>query len=758
MMIMRKYILLLCTLCAGLVSCVKEDFPGVEDGLVTFKASYETQTKTVLNGLTPYWTPSEKITIFNGVNNEFTANVTEPSSTATFKGELAGKGTKNFRAVTPYSADYTFSSLGSTFYGLSVPQEQTAVENTYDPQALVAIAVSDDYNLSFKNLGSLVKFTVISDGVTSVTLRSNNEELLSGTFEATYAATPSMRVREGKDEVTIKGDFKKGSTYYIVTLPATLEKGFIALLNGSVKAMSIDAPVQLTRSGMVNLGELSLNPGESQLPDSGDEDEDEGVPSGWVIIGSFCDWSEEGTVDTYDLGLYYKAFDVPAANLASFKFRNGDVWLGLGGAAAVADEWVTLSEDGAASDIAFSGTAEAYDVYLDMGLRGFYVTAAGGPAPEPIPAPFTGKSVAGNFNAWSNSANPMTSEGEYYVVKGLQLAATNVADPSSDGFKFVDVRGTDDSTWYGVGSPSIEPGKWYTTKIDGSVNIKINGDAAALYDAYISKDMTTFCVVAAGAELPSQDEVGGGSGNVETVGTLYVKPNANWKEADARFAAYFFEGDANTWMDMTDADGDGVYECGVPSGYSNVIFTRMNPATSDNNWDNKWNQTDDLKVPTDGTDFYTVKEGTWDNGGGTWSTYGAGNVDPKPEPEPETPVDPTPDPTPGTGEEEGGDDQITACRLIVKVNEGINWYDKYVYSWVNDQPIIGNWPGVKMEWVKLEGGYHYYYYDFNKSYNGKVINYIINNGNGGNGNQTIDLSVTLNGAETTVVIESSQVK
>ena len=91
MTIMKKYILLLCALCVGLVSCVKEDFNGAEaDGRVAFKASYEAPTKTVLNGLTPYWTPSEKISIFNGVNNEFTATVSEPSATATFKGELAG--------------------------------------------------------------------------------------------------------------------------------------------------------------------------------------------------------------------------------------------------------------------------------------------------------------------------------------------------------------------------------------------------------------------------------------------------------------------------------------------------------------------------------------------------------------------------------------------------------------------------------------------------------------------------------------------
>ena len=688
---------------------MKEDFASAEaDGLVTFKASYETQTKTVLNGLTPYWTASEKIAIFNGVNNEFTATVTEPSATATFKGELAGKGTKNFRAVSPYSADYTYSSLGSTFYGLSIPQEQTAVENSYDPQALVAIAQSDDYNLSFKNLGSLVKFTVISDGVTSVALRANNEEVLSGTFEATYGATPSIYIEDGKDEVTLKGDFKKGSTYYIVTLPATLEKGFIVLLNGSVKALSIDAPVQLARSGMVNLGELSLNPGESQLPDSGDDD-DEGVPSGWIIIGQFCDWAEDAALPTYDLGNYYKAFDVPAASLASFKFRNGDVWLGTAGEAVVADKWVALSQDGGAPDIAFSGSAAMYDVYLDKELRGFYITAAGGAAPEPIPAPFTGKSVAGNFNAWSNSANPMSAEGDYYVVKGLQLASTNLADPTSNGFKFVDVRGAEDATWYGVGASSIEIGKWYATKVDGSLNICINGDATALYDAYISKDMTTFCVVAAGAELPSKEDVGGGNTDVETAGTLYMKPNANWKEANARFAAYFFEGEVNTWMSMTDADGDGIYECGVPSGYSNVIFVRMNPASTENNWDNKWNQTADLKIPTDGTNLYTVKEGTWDNGGGTWSTFNAGSVEPTPDPDPTPNPDPTPDP--GTGGE--GTEKV-------RIYLSTAWGWPYIWCWDSNGAQIfagASWPGTKYHGE--ENGY--YYWDVPEAYVGKTV-------------------------------------
>ena len=100
---------------------------------------------------------------------------------------------------------------------------------------------------------------------------------------------------------------------------------------------------------------------------------------------------------------------------------------------------------------------------------------------------------------------------------------------------------------------------------------------------------------------------------------LFFKPSDNWKEASARFAAYFFNDSSNTWLDLTDADGDGYYECALPSGYTSVIFCRMNPSTTENNWDNKWTQSGDLTLPTDGSNCFTADSG-WDCTG-SWSTY-----------------------------------------------------------------------------------------------------------------------------------------
>ena len=101
---------------------------------------------------------------------------------------------------------------------------------------------------------------------------------------------------------------------------------------------------------------------------------------------------------------------------------------------------------------------------------------------------------------------------------------------------------------------------------------------------------------------------------------LYMTPNSNWKQDNARFAAYFFVGSTTTWADMVDSDGDGIYEVEVPEGsWTNVIFCRMNPNAAENNWNNKWNQTSDLTISGNIGKTYTVKAGTWDKGGGTWA-------------------------------------------------------------------------------------------------------------------------------------------
>ena len=106
---------------------------------------------------------------------------------------------------------------------------------------------------------------------------------------------------------------------------------------------------------------------------------------------------------------------------------------------------------------------------------------------------------------------------------------------------------------------------------------------------------------------------------------LYLKPNSNWfqkdgNKKDPRFAAYFFNsGSDYAWVSMGNPV-DGVYSCDIPAKvYKNVIFCRMNGGNETNDWNNKYNQSSDLEVPTDGKTLYTVKDGTWDNGGGSWS-------------------------------------------------------------------------------------------------------------------------------------------
>lgn len=106
---------------------------------------------------------------------------------------------------------------------------------------------------------------------------------------------------------------------------------------------------------------------------------------------------------------------------------------------------------------------------------------------------------------------------------------------------------------------------------------------------------------------------------------LYMKPEFQyWNLGNERYAMYLFNYKSNIWVDMSDPDGDGIYEGAVPSGkWTGVIFCRMNGATTVNNWDNKWNQTIDL-LPTGTDNLFTVTEKDTtdtDKYNGSWSYF-----------------------------------------------------------------------------------------------------------------------------------------
>ena len=99
-------------------------------------------------------------------------------------------------------------------------------------------------------------------------------------------------------------------------------------------------------------------------------------------------------------------------------------------------------------------------------------------------------------------------------------------------------------------------------------------------------------------------------------GYIYLRPSENWKEANARFAAYFFGSGEPVWESMELVKGQlDIYQCSIPAKKTMVIFCRMNPNTQENNFNDgvRWTQTENLSM-LKGC-LYTVSEWT----DGAWS-------------------------------------------------------------------------------------------------------------------------------------------
>ena len=109
--------------------------------------------------------------------------------------------------------------------------------------------------------------------------------------------------------------------------------------------------------------------------------------------------------------------------------------------------------------------------------------------------------------------------------------------------------------------------------------------------------------------------------------TIYLVPGP-WNVDGAKFSVYSIK--TNTFSEFLMASDGTHYEATVADD-TQVIFVRHNASATTPSWDNKWNQTADLTIPTD-KNCYTVTG--WGTNDGSWSVYTSGSTDPNPNPNP----------------------------------------------------------------------------------------------------------------------------
>lgn len=380
-------------------------------------------------------------------------------------------------------------------------------------------------------------------------------------------------------------------------------------------------------------------------------EEPEVEPITWALAGNFNNWGDTLMIETATANLVVaKGVELTAGS--EIKVKDSKTWstsYGGGISNLEANKWMKTYFNGKNIVVAKSGKYDVYFEYAEgaeysklylVEADGDYTSAVeqtedgtlvpdggdggdGGDEPE-IPEVVTpGEksewALVGAFSSWSDKTMLTTTNANVVVLENVTIKA-------AEGF-LVRKPSTDWADKYGAGDVNYIKANHYITTTQNGVDMCLEADGT--YDVYFNTSTKNLYVMVAGTDYAdaTKQTVSGEEPKQEepevTEVVLYLKPNSNWTEANARFAAYFFDGTpGEIWVSMTDADKDGIYECHIPAGYQlgcKLIFCRMNPSTTGNNWNNKWNQTDDLVSPTDGKNLYTVKDGTWDKGGGEWS-------------------------------------------------------------------------------------------------------------------------------------------
>lgn len=254
----------LCAIAALVVSCsVGQEPSGVQPSsgvmILTATTEGETGTRTALDTdfTSVLWMPNETISVFRGgMMAKFTSDNTEKTSSASFKGAFPENmhEASILYGLYPYDPE---ASVSGDVITTTLPDEQVGTGGSFADRLFISAGRTDSDEIGFRNVCSGLRFMLDRNDIRSVSFLSNNGEPLAGRLSIAFdePGEPYVKnVSEGVSEVKVSAPsgktFEPGVWYYLVTLPAFLEKGYTILLEGEgvQGAVRSSRPVSLNRN------------------------------------------------------------------------------------------------------------------------------------------------------------------------------------------------------------------------------------------------------------------------------------------------------------------------------------------------------------------------------------------------------------------------------------------------------------------------------------------------------------------------------
>ena len=268
---MKKYIQSMMAFAAivSFASCSSEDNTTIENEsaakLMTFTATQEgneASTRAILSGTNIHWDSEDKISIFDGTNNnQFTLTAGAGSTSGKFSGE-AGQST-SYTAVYPYQS--TASLSGTNVTNVTIPATQTATANSFDNNAALMMAQSNSTTLEFKNAVGYVKVTPkFACSKIELEAAEGSSDILAGKGTLNWnGGNPKINITEETSKtITLNGSIAKDNSYYIVVPTGTLNRMWKITFtadDGKKYTRYCSKPLTIERNKIINLGNFATD-------------------------------------------------------------------------------------------------------------------------------------------------------------------------------------------------------------------------------------------------------------------------------------------------------------------------------------------------------------------------------------------------------------------------------------------------------------------------------------------------------------------